>query len=49
MTLIAFVNFHAGIKWNEYIYTSTIISVFTQILQEVRTYSFPFYSPYNIF
>lgn len=49
MALIAFVNFCAGIKWNEYIYTSTIISVFTQVLQEVRNYSFPFYSPYNIF
>lgn len=42
MTLITFVNFRAGIKWNEYIYTSTIISVFTQVSHEIRTYSFLF-------
>lgn len=34
MTLIPFVNFHPGIKWSEYIYTSTIISVFIHSLQK---------------
>ena len=48
MILILFYPRHPGIKWNEYIYTSTIISVFIHILQNyvLITFHFPHHITY---